>query len=459
MKKILVIEDDMILRDNIYTFLKEEGFNTFAAPNGKIGVDIAHQQSPDLIVCDISMPVMDGYETFKTLQREADTSTIPFIFLTAKTQRNEIRKGMELGVDDYLVKPFNFDDLMNSVNARLSKQERILKITEDNYRIMIENSLMGVFILQDGKFVYANQKLLDITGLNMHELLGKTVQEFFSISQSCTKLEILHRIHNLEKICNEINYTTKTGKNIYLEMCGGPLKFNNINSYIISLLDITEKKNLEKVLYENMILTQEKERKKLAEELHDGLGPLLSTIKLYTENIRRKVDGQEEVTHLAELIDTLSSEAIDSSKEIANNLTPAVLDDYGLTVSLKKYIDKLIPLKKINIGFNTNFPDQRINTFIEISVYRIVTELINNTIKHAQADHINIELLYDGRFLQLSYTDDGLGYSTSSSTEGSGLNNIKGRIKNLGSKMDIISKEGEGVKVLIAIDLEGQMIN
>lgn len=127
MKKILIIEDDKILRDNTAEILELAQYEVITAENGKIGSNLAKEASPDLIICDIMMPVLDGYGVFHILSKDPRTATIPFIFLTAKAERSEIRKGMELGADDYLTKPFEDTELLSAIEARLKKADIIRK--------------------------------------------------------------------------------------------------------------------------------------------------------------------------------------------------------------------------------------------------------------------------------------------------------------------------------------------
>ena len=121
MKKILVIEDSDAIRENTAEILELANYRVFTAANGKIGVELALKEKPDLIICDIMMPVLDGYGVFHLLQKNPDLSATPFIFLTAKAERNEIRKGMELGADDYITKPFEETELLFSIESRLRK--------------------------------------------------------------------------------------------------------------------------------------------------------------------------------------------------------------------------------------------------------------------------------------------------------------------------------------------------
>lgn len=160
MKKVLLIEDDPLLRSNTLEFLKEEGFDAHAASDGAEGVQMAMEIIPDIILCDIMMPRMDGYEVLKALQVIPSTSSIPFIFLTAKTQKEEIRLGMQLGVDDYITKPYSFDELLESIKVRIEKYERVVNAFENKYLSMVENPLVGVFIIYNFQFRYLNNKFV-----------------------------------------------------------------------------------------------------------------------------------------------------------------------------------------------------------------------------------------------------------------------------------------------------------
>src|SRR5678815_2711377 len=122
-KTILVIDDNTDIRENTSEILELAGYKTFTAENGKQGVEIAVKEKPAVIVCDIMMPELDGYGVLHLLRKNQETQNIPFIFLTAKTERSDFRKGMEMGADDYITKPFDDIELLNAVEIRLKKVE------------------------------------------------------------------------------------------------------------------------------------------------------------------------------------------------------------------------------------------------------------------------------------------------------------------------------------------------
>jgi CRP-like cAMP-binding protein/CheY-like chemotaxis protein len=126
-KKILLIEDNIDMRENTAEILQLAHYNVITAKDGKEGVALAGSEKPDLIICDIMMPVLDGYGVLHMLSKNDNTASIPFIFLTAKAERADLRKGMEMGADDYLTKPFDDIELLNAVESRLKKSEILKK--------------------------------------------------------------------------------------------------------------------------------------------------------------------------------------------------------------------------------------------------------------------------------------------------------------------------------------------
>ena len=131
MKKILVIEDEPAMRNNLRQILELEHFLPVVAPNGREGVAAAKRELPDLILCDVMMPEQDGHAVLEELRAEPATARIPFIFLTAKGEHADIRTGMNLGADDYLVKPVRVADLLEAIAARLERAERRMEFTAD----------------------------------------------------------------------------------------------------------------------------------------------------------------------------------------------------------------------------------------------------------------------------------------------------------------------------------------
>ena len=170
MKRILIIEDETQVRENIKQILEFSDFEVVSAAEGASGLKLAKAHAPDLIICDIMMPGLDGYSVLKALRQETATETIPVIFLTAKADRCDLRQGMELGADDYLTKPFGNSELIRAVETRLTRQSIIQQQT-------IEISQQAHKLKQDlvtqQQSTEEHQKLADIRG----EMLGKVIHD------------------------------------------------------------------------------------------------------------------------------------------------------------------------------------------------------------------------------------------------------------------------------------------
>jgi CRP-like cAMP-binding protein/AmiR/NasT family two-component response regulator len=161
MKKILVIEDNEDIRSNTAEILELSNYEVVTAENGKVGVSMAIECKPDLIICDIMMPELDGYGVLHAIQKNESIRHTPFIFLTAKTERNDLRKGMELGADDYLTKPFDATELLNAVDGRLKKIELLRKD--------IMPDLEGLKMLQASSGLKALQGLTEDRNINHYK--------------------------------------------------------------------------------------------------------------------------------------------------------------------------------------------------------------------------------------------------------------------------------------------------
>lgn len=166
MKKILVIDDAEFILESTSTLLKYEGYEVFTAPNGRIGVEVAVNNLPDLILCDISMPELDGYGVLDNLRKNPVTTTTPFIFLTAFTEKQNMRLGMEKGADDFLVKPFTREELIAAIDAQWKKSNLLEEKAEEKFEEFgrnITNALPHEFrtvlnqVIGSAKFLKSNK--------------------------------------------------------------------------------------------------------------------------------------------------------------------------------------------------------------------------------------------------------------------------------------------------------------
>ncbi|ULC57892.1 response regulator [Flaviramulus sp. BrNp1-15] len=151
MKTVLLIEDDVVLRENTAELLELSDYKVLKASNGKIGVELAKNKLPDIIICDIMMPELDGYSALQILSKNKATNHIPFIFLSAKTERSDVRKGMNLGADDYITKPFTEDELISAIRSRLAKVSILQDLKSKQKKETLQNDEGEIKTLNDLK--------------------------------------------------------------------------------------------------------------------------------------------------------------------------------------------------------------------------------------------------------------------------------------------------------------------
>jgi CRP-like cAMP-binding protein/CheY-like chemotaxis protein len=186
MKTILLVEDNNEIRENAAEILELSKYKVITAANGKIGVELAIKEKPDLIICDIMMPELDGYGVLYLLGKNASTANIPFIFLTAKTERSDVRKGMNMGADDYLTKPFEEMELLTAIESRLKKHDVFSK--EFNRNIEGLNDFFAkVKGIDELKQLSSNQKLRSLKKKDMIYMEGDDISGIVFIAKGKVK--------------------------------------------------------------------------------------------------------------------------------------------------------------------------------------------------------------------------------------------------------------------------------
>ncbi len=246
--------------------------------------------------------------------------------------------------------------------------------------------------------------------------------------------------------------STWTGVLISVLMLGSLIFIKRIFN-IQKRMDDLRKANESRVL-SAIMRTEENERLNFAKELHDGLGPLLSSVKMAVSSAHtgnNNPQNKEVMIHAEKLID----ESITSLKEISNKLSPHVLNNFGLKKAVKSFITHMAPVDNLNINFDSNLGEKRYPYNTEVVLYRVICELINNSLKHAEARNIYITLMDEADGIRLDYLDDGIGFDSKIldiGEKGMGFANIRSRIKSLNGTIEIYSVPNEGVRVNVKIE-------
>ena len=229
------------------------------------------------------------------------------------------------------------------------------------------------------------------------------------------------------------------------------------------LVNYVERMSAQRRLFENKLMsavlrTEERSRAEFSRELHDGLGPLLSSAKmslstLSTDNMNDR--DRETLRNTAQVID----EAIRSLREISNNLSPHVLNNFGLARGINNFVERIVTIHNVDITFRTKLRAERFDPNVEVILYRVTCELINNSLKHSQCTVIDVELKLQDNKLQLSYNDNGCGFSLQEASErGMGLSNIRSRVSSLGGVLTLESEKGCGMRAFIEVATDSTQV-
>lgn len=225
---------------------------------------------------------------------------------------------------------------------------------------------------------------------------------------------------------------------------------------ILTYITLVEKqrRSYESRILSAVIKAEEKQRQHFSKELHDGLGPLLSSVKMSISALTY-AEEQQPQKEILENTDKTIAMAIKSLREISNNLSPHILENFGISRALESFIKRLeTPALGIEIQFNNNLKEFRFNPQIEIITYRVVCELLTNTIKHSGASQVKLDMYRERNTLKISYYDNGKGFNTELlESEGMGLSNINSRISSIDGQFNIESQPTQGTKIDIRLPI------
>jgi len=333
------------------------------------------------------------------------------------------------------------------ISTRKKAENEIRKLSK-----AVEQSANMVIITDTkGIIEYANEIFYKSTGYTKEEVIGnsprilKSGKQDKNFYKELWKTIIAGNVWRGE-ICNK----KKNGDLFWESTLITPVfnQNNEITNFMSVKEDITDKKLADIKLFNAIIETEEKERKKFAEDLHDELGPHLSGIRLYINELEDEKIKPERRIDIVRMLDVLIKEAIDKTRTISNQLMPSILTDYGLIKALNSFCSRINNTKTIHVNLTYNDPELAFDKTTEIVVYRVIIELINNTIKHAKARNIHIDFNKNDEIVELVYKDDGLGFNLNEAIKqkkGLGINNIINRIKTLEGSFQFESYPEKGI--------------
>lgn len=343
-------------------------------------------------------------------------------------------------------------EMLNSYFMKLETEQKLVE-SEQRYRELFDNVLDIVFSMDgEGRLLRTNNAANKILGYSSLE--GRSFWDLIAPSEKPEHYKNLNNIlaRGQKSFILETKIFSSEGNIRFLEL-NCIVKYNedrSVNEIFGIARDITEQKNLDKNHMKTIISTEEKERRRFAEELHDGIGPLLSGLKMYLEQDALEKNLSPRQSQVLSFCRQLVDDAIHQTRSISNNLTPGILNDFGLKKALESHVDKIKEVAGFEIDLNIQNPLDQAGNDEALNVFRVTSELLNNSIKHAQCTRVEIALDIKCNVLSLIYTDNGKGFNPSDAkfvkdSSKMGLGNIYNRINSLNGSVSFSSKPGEGM--------------
>lgn len=346
-------------------------------------------------------------------------------------------------------------DTFKQNRAKLKTTEQELEQSQAGFRLLFQSSSDEIFVSDlQGNILEANDQASNLIGYTHEEFLQMNILDLKPLKFAETFLKNREILKEKGGHLYDSEYITKSGEIIPVETNSRVLMYKGKEMIISISRNLLKRKEMERKLLSVVIQTEEKERERFSKDMHDGIGPLLSTVKLYVNELGSSELDEEEKEQFVAQINKMLDDAVGSIREISNNLMPRVIHEYGLVKALESFCQKINQTGKIYVDFTSEI-DEAASKNVQLILFRVISELLTNTIKHAKAKNANIQLQKKEDRISLIFTDDGVGFDSKYVMEnkgtGIGLKSIVSRIRSINGGCNIYSKEGEGFKIVIEI--------
>ncbi|MEL6533910.1 MAG: response regulator [Bacteroidota bacterium] len=470
-KQLLIVEDAKMVGLHLKKSLEYAGYGVVGTvTNGHDALEQSRKFSPDLILMDIMLEgKMDGIETATQIRREQD---IPIIYLTALSDVETIERAKITDPFGYVMKPFNERELLTNIEMVLHKDqvEKQLRASEEKFFAAVTSIPAPLATLDpEGGITYANPFFADmlpqaqgLLGALVTDILNLTPLAEDSQSSDASWWSLLRRDQKLE---GAWVLSSQEDQQVYGDFTLVPLQATarSHSGFLLTFRDITTdyrneqlKKEIERANLAALIEGQEGERTRVARDLHDSLGQMLSGIKLHIETILSKHCDPEHTQPLRLLMD----EAIQETTRISENLIPRTLVDLPLRQCVQSLVNNLSPLFDGKIKLEAVGPITDLPQTQKIAIFRITQEALNNAIKYSEAETIHIQMSLEPDRIDLTIEDDGKGFDpsqTQTSFSSHGLKNMKDRASIINGQLSIESSEKLGTLVHLTAPIAPQI--
>jgi PAS domain S-box-containing protein len=479
---ILIVDDEIPNLKLLSELLGREGYQMRPANNPQLAIDSALAHPPKLILLDVKMPGMDGFEVCRRLKQEERTREIPILFVSALQDVQDKVKGFQAGGVDFVSKPFQEKEVLARVrthmdlrNMQLNLEEIVqertaeLSKSEAKYRSLVENSMVGVFsTTSDGRFEFVNDALARMFDFDSPELMiaQGSLERWHDLTQRDRLLAELQKYGSVANF--ETKIITHTDRHIHLLFSVKLLE----DTLFGMAMDITQRKQSEnkiieyqkrlKALAYEVTIAEEKERRAIATDLHDYVGQSLALARIQIASARKYSSEAKLTDKLDEISDTLLK-ALEDTQTLMLELNSHSIHDTGLSAAISDWLENEIRNRyhmKTQVIDTLEKEHTRILTQDMLTIlFRNVRELVINVVKHARANRVSVRLEAEENRIQVIVEDDGIGFDphgenhTGHKIGGFGLFSIEELMTDLGGSLTIVSEPGKGCRAILSAPL------
>jgi len=449
---LLIVDDHPTNLKLLRAQLESEGHTVFEARDGVDALALLNRQRVDVVISDILMPRMDGYRLCYEIRKHARLHDLPVILCTSTyTSPGDEKLVLDVGADKYLKRPVSLETLVAALHeviamphaapqpkalqevevlkeyserlvSKLEEKNTELQAAEVKFRALVEQSIVGICIIQDDQFVYVNPRMAGIFGWSEEEMTARTLSEFIvPEDQALARDNIRQRISGeVPSIHYSLRMLHQSGAVLEVEVHGSRTEYNGRPAVMGTLMDITERKRTEEVVQQSLarlqslssrlLDIQETERRQLARELHDEIGQALTAAKINLQSLQRYPDPTAVAPRLADSV-RIVERALQQVRSLSLSLRPPLLDDLGLAAALRWLVDESAHRTGMRVELRNDVSESRFDAATEIACFRIVQEALNNVAKHSGARNIVVELQVQHEDLHARVLDDGAGFA------------------------------------------------
>jgi PAS domain S-box-containing protein len=524
---ILIADDTPANLGVVVDSLTERGFRVLVALDGAEALERALFSQPDLILLDVKMPGIDGFETCRRLKMDDRTRDIAVIFMTSRTGSEDMVEGFSAGGVDYLTKPVHVEEMIARVSTHLAlrtmhkqlvvqnrqllaevsvrqqaeaalsrardqlegrvalrtaelaranqsllaqveerrRAEAKLLSSEARFRAIVETSPVPLCItsMPGGQLLYTNGPFQELFGLDLLNDAANVVDFYADPLERDSLVDHLQRegsFHN-----SEIQFTRRDGSVFWAMATARVATYNEAPAIYVGLNDITERKRIEQALLESreqlrelsayMEAIREEERKRIAMEIHDELGQLLTALKMDVSLLKMRLAGDSDAAKKADDMRELVETTIWMVRNVASHLRPAALN-FGIVSALEWLVEDFSRRNNIPCQFRINGSEPVLPDAHATAVFRIVQASLTNVARHARATRADVTLTRSANGLDLHVSDDGCGFDQEAARKGDsyGVLGMRERARLIGASLLIDSSPGTGTSVSIHIPLD-----